>query len=213
MKYTVALILSVFFVSFYSCKKVENSLQEVVVHDSSRVVNGFEYFVNATIGNSTLIMQSNLDHVGNGVLRDELAPCGLDIATRFTSYFAYVSDTTRKEWLGFGLTNCVNDTANGFSDSTYRVGSFPIEVSFPDTASGFILYMDSDSNLWSSAWSTNGLLAQVPHTFNITEVTPSFDGIAALRVKGNLSGWVYNVNGDSVLITVNDFYTRAWSFN
>lgn len=213
MKYFLALLFSVFILSFFSCEKVENTLPDVVVQDSNVVINGLDYFVNATIGNSSLVMQSNVNNVGNGILRDNITPCGVGVTTRFTSYFAYVSDTTNKEWIGFGLTNCVNDTANGFSDSTYVVGSFPIEISVPDTASAFIMYMDSDSNLWSSAISANGLLAQASHSLNITEVTACYDGVAALRVRGNLSGWVYNLTGDSVLVTVNDFYTRAWSIH
>ncbi len=212
MKYTLALLASVFVLSFYSCEKVDNSLPIEPVQDSIRVVNGFDYFINATVDGSSLNMLNNIDNVGNGLIRTEIGPCSNGNSTRFTSYFGYVSDTARKELIAFGLTNCVNDSTNGFTDSTYVVGSFPIEIGNADTAVGFIYYMDMDSVLWTSSMGQNGLAAQVSHTFNVTEVQPSYDGIAALRVRGSLSAWVYNIDGDSIQINVSEFYTRAWKY-
>lgn len=213
MKHSLTLILSVFIVSFYSCEKLDNTVPETPVQDSIEVINGKEYFIQGLVGDSTIFMKANTDNVGNGILKEELTSCGLGIQTQVTSYFAYVSDTTRKEWVGFGLNNCVSDSADGFSDSTYIPGSYPMEISLLDTASSFLLFMDRDSSLWSSALGQNGLIAQMGHGMNISEVTPCYDGIAALRVKGNISGWVYNIDGDSMLITVSDFYTRAWPVN
>ena len=212
MRYTLALLASVFILSIYSCEKVDNTLPEPDVQDSIQVVNGFDYFVSATINGTALNMLNNVDNVGNGLVRTELAPCSNGNSTRFTSYFGYVSDTSRKELIAFGLTNCVSDTANGFSDSTYVVGSFPIEIGNADTAVGFISYRDMDGVLWTSSMGPNGLAAQSSHMFNITEVLACYDGIAALKVRGSLSGWVYNVDGDSVLVNVSDFYTRAWKY-
>lgn len=212
MKYIFVLLVSIGLASFMSCEKVETSVPPALPADSIIVTNGFDYFVSATIGVVPLNMQNNVDSVGNSVLREDLGPCGVGTNTLFTSYFAYVSDTSRKQWIAFGLENCVSDTADGFSDSTYLVGSFPIEISKPDTAKGFINAMDADSVFWSSSLAPNGLAAQVSHSFNVTEVTKSYDGTSALLVKGNLSGWVYNLAGDSVLVSVSDFYSRAWAY-
>ena len=213
MKYLLALTVSIFLLSFLSCEKVENTVPPEKAPDSIIVTNGFDYFVNASISNVGWVMHNNVDNVGNSVIREEFGACGFGDETEFMSYFAYVSDTTRKQWLGFGLTNCVHDTADGFTDSTYYVNSFSMEVPVTNEPVGFIKYMDADSNFWSSSQGINGNAAQIPHSFNVTEVIKNYDGIAALQVKGNFSGWVYNVAGDdSLLIIVSDFHTRAWKY-
>lgn len=212
MKYILILFGLIGLTSIMSCQKVDNSVPEPVPEDSIVVSNGFEYFISSDVGGSALVMYNNIDSVGNSVVREDVNPCGFGVNTRFHSYFGYVSDTSRKERISFGLENCVHDTADGFSDSTYFVGSFPIEINDPDLASGFILFIDSDSVLWSSSAGPNGLGAQSSHKFVVTEVTKSYDGISALRVKGNFSGWVYNPGGDSMLVQCNDFFTRAWGY-
>jgi hypothetical protein len=206
------LIMSIGLASFMSCEKVDNSVPSAIPPDSIIVSNGFEYFIEGNIGGVPLAMYNNVDDVGNSVVREELNACGFGIETKFYSYFAYVSDTSRKQWITFGLTNCVADTADGFSDSTYYVGSFPIEINDPNKSIGFINYMDADSNLWTSSGGPNGVGAQATHMFNVTEVTKSYDATSALRVKGNFSGWVYNTNGDSVLVSATGFYSRAWGY-
>jgi len=195
-----------------SCsKKIENSLPPEIPADSIIVTNGFDYYIDITVGDTSMLLKNNENHVGNGVFRQDMGACSAGNQTIFTSYFAYVSDTTKKEWIGFGLSNCVSDSANGISDSTYFVFSFPIEIVYPDTAVAFINYMDANSVLWSSGIGTNGLSAQSSHTFDITEVTRNFDGFSALKVRGSFTGWVYNDNGDSLLVSKAEFYTRAWA--
>lgn len=191
--------------------KMENSLPPEAPVDSIIVTNGFDYYIDITIDDTSMVLENNVNHVGNGVFREDIGACSSGNETKFSSYFAYVSDTTKKEWIGFGLANCVHDTANGITDSTFYVFSFPMEIAYPDTAVAFINYMDADSVLWSSGMGANGLSAQATHSFNITEVTRNFDGFSALKVKGNFTGWVYNIAGDSLLVSKAEFYTRAWA--
>ncbi|MFT4753170.1 MAG: hypothetical protein ACI85Q_000708 [Salibacteraceae bacterium] len=212
MKYIITLLSLLVFFAFPACKKVENSLPLETPADTVIVTNGFSYFINANVGGTPIVMYNNIDSVGNGVWRENTSACGAGVNAVFTSYFAYVSDTSRKQWISFGLKNCVADSADGFSDSTYYVGSFPVEISKPDTAHAFINFMDVDSVLWSSSVSPNGLNAQATHSFNVTEVIKNYDSISALKVKGNLSGWVYNATGDSLLVNITSFYSRAWAY-
>ncbi|MGB0805180.1 MAG: hypothetical protein ACPGRC_00730 [Salibacteraceae bacterium] len=212
MKYIFIFMVGIGFFSFMSCEKVETSVPKEAPADSIIVSNGYEYFIEGKVGGVPFSMHNNVDSVGNSVLKEELNACGFGAETKFYSYFAYVSDTSRKQWVAFGLSNCVADTADGFTDSTYYVGNFPIEINDPDKASGFINYMDPDSNLWTSSGGPNGLGAQVSHNMNLTEVTKSYDATSALRVKGDFSGWVYNASGDSLLVEATGFFTRAWSY-
>ena len=212
MKHIFLLFFVAILTSFVSCKnKVENSLPPEPPVDSIIVTNGFDYYIDITVGDTSMLLENNVNHVGNGVFKQDVGSCGGGNEFKFSSYFAYVSDTTKKEWIGFGLANCVNDTADGITDSTYYVFSFPVEVTYPDTAVAFIDYLDADSVLWSSSMGANGLSAQSSHLFNVTEVTRNFDGFSALKVKGNFTGWVYNANGDSLLVSKAEFYTRAWA--
>lgn len=213
MKQIIVLLFSIALIFTVSCKKkIDTSVPPPTPEDSMIVVNDFDYYINATIGGATLNMKSNINNVGNGVYREEISTCGLGNTVKFASYFAYVSDTAKKEWISFGLTNCVADTANGTNDSTYIKLTFPMEVNYPDTSIAFINYIDSDSVFWSSSLGPNGLGAQATHAFKVTEVTKNYDGFSALRVKGNFSGWIYNASGDSLEVSSADFFSRAWAF-
>ena len=205
-------IFGLLFLSIMTCmmscnNKVALTTPGELPPDSIIVTNGFDYFLYFTVDGNSFQMKNNVDHIGNGVLKQELGPCGVDM--KFTSYFGYVSDTARKEWLGFGLKHCTNGGAIGLSDSTYRILNFPIEINRPDTAIGFIEYNDANNVLWSSAVSPNGLTAQLSHYLNITQIEVNYDGLSALKIKGSFSGWVYNANGDSLLISNAEFYSRA----
>jgi hypothetical protein len=209
-------IFGLFFVailtSFVSCgDKVENSLPPEPPVDSIIVTNGFDYYIDFTVDGISMVLKNNENNVGNGVFKQDFGSCSGGNETKFSSYFAYVSDTTKKEWIGFGLANCVHDSANGITDSTFYVFSFPVEIANPDTAVAFINYMDADSVFWSSSLGSNGLSAQSSHLFNVTEVTRNYDGFSALKVKGNFTGWVYNGTGDSLLVSKAEFYSRAWA--
>lgn len=212
MKQITLLSFIAFIFVFTSCsEKIQNTALPEPPADSIYVTNGLNYFLDIKIGDSTLLFENNKNNVGNGVFKDNFGPCSGGNTTTFTSYFAYVSDTTRKERVFFGLTNCVHDSANGFNDSTYYEFSFPVEITYPDTSSAFINYLDADSVMWSSSLGQNGLSPQVTHMFNITNVERNLDGLANLQVKGNFTGWVYNANGDSLLVSKAEFYTRAWA--
>jgi hypothetical protein len=212
MKNIILLIFSISLIFTISCKKkIDASFPPPQPKDTMIVVNDFDYYINATIGGTKLNMKSNVNNVGNGVFKEDLAPCGLGSTMKFTSYFAYVSDTSKKESISFGLTNCIHDTSNGTNDSTYLKLSFPMEISYPDTSIAFINYIDSDSVFWSSSLGKNGLTPQASHSFTVTEIDKNFDGFSTLKVKGSFSGWIYNVNGDSLLVSAADFYSRAWA--
>lgn len=213
MKYIILLLVSVSVIFTMSCnKKVDTSLPPPQPEDSMVVVSDVDYFINATVGGTALRMKSSVNNVGNGVFREDQGPCGLGNTMKFTSYFAYVSDTSKKEMIGFGLRNCVSDTADGLNDSTYLKSSFPIEISYPDTSIAFINYIDVDSVFWSSSLAPNGFSPQSTHSFTITDVAKNYDGFSALEVKGSFSGWVYNASGDSILISNASFFSRAWAF-
>lgn len=212
MKHFIGLLFLTSMAFIMSCNNnVEITTPDEPLPDSVIITNGFDYYLNFTAGGTSFQMKNNVNHIGNGVLTQELGPCGIGYNAKFTSYFGYVSDTSRKEWLGFGLKNCVSGTTLGNSDSTYRVLDFPIEINRPDTAIGFIEYHDANNVLWSSSASPNGLTAQLTHALKITEITTNYDGISALKIKGTFTGWVYNVDGDSLLIANAEFYSRAWA--
>jgi len=212
MKQFFNLLFLSILISLASCsEKIENTVLPKPPADSTVVTNGLPYYINITIGDTTLVLKNDTDNVGNGVYKQQFGACSGGETTTFTSYFAYVSDTSRKELIAFGLTNCVNDTANGINDSTYYVSSFPLEISYPDTSTAFINYLDADSVLWSSAMGQNGLSPQVSHSFNVSQVNRNLDGISNLMITGNFTGWVYNLNGDSLLVSRAEFYSRAWA--
>jgi hypothetical protein len=213
MKNLILIIFTTALMFTVSCsEKVNISTPEPAASDTNIVSNGFDFYLNYTVNGSTVQMKNNVDHVANGVNREDVSPCAFGNNVKFTSYFAYASDSTRKDWLAFGLSNCILDGGNGVNDSTFKVFTYPIEIYQQGAAIGFILYNDPNNVLWSSSLSPNGLDAQKPYSISISEVAKNFDGFSALKVKGEFSGWVYNLNGDSLLISDASFYSRARAF-
>ena len=219
IKYLYIVLLGAIIIHVSACNdSLEISNPAPVVVDTTGIISEQDYFLSITIGDTSMNFNTKSIDVANGVFKSVLGPClftGFD-STQYSSYFSKVADTNHNEIVWFGLVNCVPPNANGFADSTYVVGSYPMENTVVDTipvdtARGFISYLDKDSVMWSSSFAMNGPRAQQNHTFNLTRVEVNYGVDAVLNIEGDFSGWIYNVDGDSQLVSAAKFNSKAWS--
>ena len=218
IKYISVFLIGFSSIYFSACNSRLDISNPVIIPADTIVITDGGYYLNATIGNRVFNFRTKNSQTANGVFKDVLGPCisGNHDSTQYSSYFSNVADSGIKEVISFGLIHCVPSDANGYRDSTYLAGTYPIENTkvdtIPvDTARGFINYLDSENVLWSSGLTTKGYGAQKNHSFIITSVQANYDINAALNVTGTFTGWVYNGLGDSLLVSNAKFYSRAWA--
>lgn len=215
MKYIYSILIGCTILFYSSCNdELEVSAPEIIPVDTVDVLTGKEYYLTIVIDDTSLTFRSSRPKQGTGIFKESLGTCisGND-SMKFSSYFSRVADTNHNEIVSFGLINCITPNANGYRDSTYVEGSYPIGgvVDTTTNVSAFFEYLDSDSVLWSTMLTTKGYGAQKNHPFNLTEVKTNYYIDSVFDIKGDFSGWVYNGTGDSMLVSKAVFFSKAWA--
>lgn len=215
MKY-IYIILIGFTILFYSsCNdELEVSGPTITPVDTVGVITGKDYYLTVVIGDTSLSFRSSKANQGTGVYKQSLGTCILgDDSMQFVSYFSRVADSNHNEIVSFGLINCAASNANGYRDSTYVEGEYPIGdlVDTTTNVKAFFEYLDADSVLWSTMLTTKGYGAQKKHPFNLTRVKTNFHVDSVFDIEGDFTGWIYDGTGDSMLVSTGVFYSKAWA--
>jgi len=215
MKYIYTILIGITILFYSSCNdSLEVSGQEIIPIDTVDVLTGKDYYLTIVIDDTSLSFRSSRVNQGTGVYKQVLGTCisGND-SMQFVTYFSRVADTNHNEIVSFGLINCIEANANGYRDSTYVEGVYPIGdlVDTTTNVKAFFEYIDSDSVLWSTTLTTKGYGAQKNHPFNLTKVTTNYQIDSIFEIEGDFTGWIYNGIGDSMLVSRAVFYSKAWA--
>lgn len=213
MKQTFHLLLVTLLTTQLSCSKIEPSVPAPLQELPENVVNNNSYFMQFTAGGVVNRWESQVNGVANYTDKQFLGMCSKGSKYQYASNFAHIADTNYMKAFTFYTSICHADSGTAFLDSTYYKGEFPVQIDYGDSINSFsFTFLDSDTVLWQSDLAPNNFSAQSQHMVRIDTVGICYDGSAALEVGGTFSGWLYNLNGDSIALTNGSFFTKAVSY-
>lgn len=129
-------------------------------------------------------------------------------------YFANFTDTLSLDSvygkrLSVQIAGCAPiGSTNPVEDSIIYVGSYDYGNPFADSNGVVVTFLDDTGAVWSSILGP-GITGQPGSTFTITDMVENYDGFSYWVIAGDFNCTLYDVDGNSIVVSEASFISRV----